>query len=84
MIRRAHGLRIAPSLVALVLIAAAGMHAGVWYLISRHLGLSGAVVSALIALAVIKHLGWFGGAYALLRRRRSTTSGRRLHPRQES
>lgn len=78
---RAHRLPIAPSLVALVLIAAAGMHAGVWYLISRRLGLSGAVVSALIGLVVLKHLGWFGGAYALLKRGRSTTSGPRPHRR---
>ena len=80
MIRRAHGFPVASSLVALALIAAAGAHAGVWYLISRHLGLSGAVASTLVALAVIKHLGWFGGAYALLKRRRLRVSDQRLQP----
>ena len=37
----------------------------------RVLGFSGVVAAALIALAVIKHLGLLGGAYALLRRRRA-------------
>ena len=82
MIRGAR-LPVVSSLVAaLVLIAAVAAHAGVWYLISWHLGVSGAVASALIGLVVVKHLGWFGGAYALLRRRRQTTSDRRLHSRQ--
>jgi membrane protein YdbS with pleckstrin-like domain len=72
MIRRIHDLPVAsPLLAALVLIIAAAAHAGVWYFISRHLGLSGALASALIALAVIKHLGWIGGAYALVKRRRA-------------
>ena len=76
MIRRIRDLAVAsPLLAALVLIIAAAAHGGLWYLISRHLGLSGAVASALIALAVIKHLGWFGGAYALLRRRRAVQRG---------
>lgn len=84
MIRRAHGLPVVPSLVAaVVLVAAAAAHAGVWYLISRHLGLSGVVASALIGLAVIKHVGWFGGVYALLRRRRAATADGRPPRRQE-
>jgi hypothetical protein len=52
-----------------VVVAAIAAHAGVWYLISRHLGLSGALASALIAIAVLNHLGWISGVYALLRRR---------------
>lgn len=72
MIRRIHDLpAVAPLVAALVLISAVAAHAGVWYLIAHHLGLSGAVASALIALAVIKHLGWIGGGFALLKRRRA-------------
>lgn len=78
MIRRLRDLPVAsPLLAALVLVMAAAAHGGVWYLISRHLRLSGAVASALIALAVVKHLGWFGGAYAMLRRRRAAQRGAR-------
>ncbi len=68
MIRRLHGL-LSAALVAVVVVAAIATHAGVWYLISRHLGLSSALASALIVIAVVKHLGWISGAYALLRRR---------------
>lgn len=48
-------------LFAAALMVAVAPHAGVWYIISRHLGVTGAVASALIALAVVKHLGWIGG-----------------------
>ena len=73
--RRLHDLWAAsPLLAALVITLAVAAHAGVWYFISRHLGLSGAVASVLIALAAVKHLGWIGGAYALLRRRRASRS----------
>ena len=72
MIRRIHRLPVgAPVLVAVVLVVAVAAHAGAWYFISRHLGLSGALVSVLFAIAVVKHLGWIGGAYALLRKRRA-------------
>lgn len=78
MIRRIHRFPAgAPVLVALVLVAAVAAHAGAWYFISHHLGLSGALVSGLIALAVVKHLGWIGGGYALFRRRRA---GRAMRP----
>lgn len=62
---------VTPLAAVLLLIAVAAAHAGVWYFIARHPGLSGTVASALIALAVIKHMGWLGGARALLRRRRA-------------
>ena len=63
MIRRIHGLPIASLvLAAIVLVVAVTGHAGVWYFISRHLGLSSAVASALMALAVIKHVRWIVGA----------------------
>ncbi|MGH8261537.1 MAG: hypothetical protein ACREUG_17800, partial [Steroidobacteraceae bacterium] len=63
-----------PVLFAAAMIVAVAAHAGVWYVISRHLGFSGVVASALISLAVVKHLGWIGGAFALLRRRHSPPS----------
>ncbi|MHB8812961.1 MAG: hypothetical protein ACYDAE_06805 [Steroidobacteraceae bacterium] len=63
-------------LVAVVIVAAIAAHAGAWYLISRHLGLSGALASRLIAIAVLKHLGGIGGAYALLRRRHASRATR--------
>lgn len=62
---------VTPLAAALLLIAVAAVHTGVRYFIGRHLGLSGTAASALIALAVIKHMGWLGGARALLRRRRA-------------
>lgn len=78
MIHRIHRFPVgAPVLVALVLVAAVAAHAGAWYFISHHPGVSGALASALIAIAVVKHLGWIGGGYALLRRRRA---GRATRP----
>src|SRR5262249_23807750 len=70
-IRRIHGLPLGSSVLAVVLIVTVAAHVGAWYFISQHLAFSGAVASALIALAVIKHLRWLGAAYALLRRRRA-------------
>lgn len=70
MIRRLHDLPVRfPVLFAVAMIVAVAAHAGIWYAISRHLGFSGVVASVLVALAVVKHLGWIGGAFALLRRR---------------
>ena len=63
-------------LVAVLLVVAVAAHAGTWYFVSHHLGLSGALASALIAIAVVKHLGWIGGAYALLRKRRAARAMR--------
>ena len=63
-------------LVAAVLFVAVAAHAGAWYFISQHLGLSGGLALALIAIAVVKHLGWIGGACALLRRRRASRAMR--------
>lgn len=70
MIHRLQGLQFRfPVLFAAALIVAVAAHGAFWYVISRHLGFSGVIASALIALAVIKHLGWIGGAFALLKRR---------------
>ena len=78
MTRRIHNLPVgSPVLIAVVLVAAVAAHAGAWYFISQHLGLSGALASVLIAIAVVKHLGWISGAYAVLRRRRA---GRAMRP----
>lgn len=72
MIGRLQARSVGPVIFAVVVaIAAAAAHAGVWYYISRRLGLSSAVAAALITLAVIKHLGWIGGGFVLFRRRRT-------------
>jgi membrane protein YdbS with pleckstrin-like domain len=77
MIRRLRDLPIRSLvLVAAVLVAAVAAHAGAWYFISRHLRLSGALASILIAIVVVKHLGWIGGAYALLRKHRAARAMR--------
>lgn len=71
MMSRLHSLpaRI-PALATVALIIAVAAHAGVWYFISQHLGVSRVIASVLIVLAVIKHLGWIGGGFALLKRSR--------------
>lgn len=51
---------------ALILIAGHGI---VLYYVSSHMALSAAIVSGVILLVVIKHLGLLGPAYALFRRR---------------
>ena len=51
-----------------VIILIAG-HGTVLYYFSSHVALSAAVVSAVIILVVIKHLGLLGSAYALFPRR---------------
>lgn len=71
MMRRMSGVPAVAPLVAALLLAVAALHAGLWYLAFRHPRLSGAVASALVALAVMKHAGWLGGAVALLRQRRA-------------
>lgn len=77
MIRRIHGLPVRASvLVAAVLVAAVAANAGTWYFITQHLGLSGGLASVLIAIAVVEHLGWISGGYALLRRRRTSRAMR--------
>jgi len=50
----------------ITLIAAHGV---ILYYFSSHLALSAAVVSGMIILVVIKHLGLLGPVYALFRRR---------------
>jgi uncharacterized membrane protein YhaH (DUF805 family) len=55
-------------LLAGVVVLVAG-HAVVLHYVKLHLGLSAAVVSGVIALVVIKHLGLLGPAYAVVRRR---------------
>lgn len=78
MIRRIHALPVGSFVfVSAILVAVIAIHAGAWYFMSRHLGLSGALASVLIALALLKHLGWITGGYALLRRRRADRALRR-------
>ncbi len=44
-------------------------HGVVLYYVSSHIALPAAAISGLIALAVIKHLGWLAPLYAFFRRR---------------
>ena len=76
MIRRIHGVPVGASVLVAAVLVAVAAHAGAWYFISRHLGLSGGLASVLIAIAVAKHLGGISGAYALLRRRRASRAMR--------
>jgi hypothetical protein len=72
MIRRIHDLPAGPSvLVTALLVTAVAAHAGAWYFISQHWRLSGVLALTLIVIAVVKHLGWIGATFALLRRRRA-------------
>lgn len=72
MIRRILDLHVGSTvLVAILAVAAIAAHAGAWYFISQHLGLSGTLASVLIAIAVLKHLGWLTRAYVLLQGRRA-------------
>jgi hypothetical protein len=56
------------ALVALAVVLMAG-HGVILYYASSHLALSAGLVSGVFLLIVIKHLGLFGPAYAVLRRR---------------
>ncbi len=60
------------AVLAVMLIAGHGI---ILYYASSHLALSAGLVSGLILLIVIKHLGLLGPAYALFRRR--VISGRK-------
>jgi len=52
-------------IAAVVIVLAA--HGLAFFL--RHLALSAAVVSGIVVLVVVKHIGAFGSLYALLRKR---------------
>ena len=54
--------------VALAVVLIAG-HGAILYYASSHLALSAGLVSGVILLIVIKHLGLVSSAYALFRRR---------------
>ena len=53
-------------IAAVVIVLAA--HGLAFYFL-RHLALSAAVVSGIVVLVVVKHIGAFGSLYALLRKR---------------
>jgi hypothetical protein len=55
------------AVVALAVLLIAG-HGVILYYASSHLALSAGLVSGVILLIVIKHLGLFGPVYALFRR----------------
>jgi hypothetical protein len=56
-------------MVMLGVITLIAAHGIILYYFSAHMALSAAVVSGVIILVVIKHLGLLGPVYALLRRR---------------
>ena len=55
-----------PAIVAVVLIAGHGL---VLYVLKSHMTLSAGVIGGVVLLVMIRHLGLFGPAYAILRRR---------------
>src|SRR6266700_2138327 len=56
-------------IVALVAIMLVAGHGIILYYASSHLALSAGLISGVVLLIVIKHLGLLGSAYALFRRR---------------
>ena len=50
---------------AMVLIVGHGV---ILYYVSSHLALSSAVIAGVVAIVVVKHLGWIGPLYAVLRK----------------
>lgn len=68
---KAHGRpRMRPwMLLALVGVIGLAAHSVVLYYVLTHTALSAAVVSGVIVLIVLKHLGWLGPLHALFRRR---------------
>ena len=69
------GLWIVPGVVVLV----AG-HGIILYYGSSHAALSGAVLSSVAILVIVKHLGLVGSLYALLRRRLSQSPDSKDRP----
>jgi len=62
-------LRVRRWLLAALVIALMAGHGIILYYVSSHRIMSAAVLSGVIVLVVIKHLGLIGPGYALLRRR---------------
>jgi uncharacterized membrane protein YjjP (DUF1212 family) len=68
---KAHGRpRMRPWMLLAVVIGLLAGHVVLLYYGVSHTALSAAVVSGVIVLIVIKHLGLLGPLYALIRRRR--------------
>ena len=64
-------------LLVLVGVIGLGSHSVVLYYVLSHTALSAAVVSSVIVLIVIKHLGLLGPLYALVRRRSRHSKNRK-------
>jgi len=65
---KTHGRTFArPWMVLLAVVALLAAHVAM-YKILRHTALSAAVVSGLVVLVVVKHLGWLSPIYAWFRR----------------
>jgi len=61
-----HGRLWILAVLALVLLA---WHGFILYYASSHMALSAGVVTGIVVLIIIKHLGFLGPAFALFRRR---------------
>ena len=61
-----HGRLLILAVLALVLLA---WHGFILYYASSHMALSAGVVTGIVVLIIIKHLGFLGPAFALFRRR---------------
>jgi hypothetical protein len=68
MMERSHLLK-RPSVLVVRAVALIAAHAAILRYVLPHLAISAAVVSGVIALLVIKHLGLLGSLFALIRRR---------------
>lgn len=60
--------RVWITLVGLAILFAA--HGVILYYVSSHLAASSAVIAAIIAIVLLKHLGLLGTLYAMLRKAR--------------
>lgn len=61
--------RLRPWMLLVGVIGLVASHSVVLYYVQSHTALSAAVASGVIVLIVIKHLGFLGPLYALVRRR---------------
>jgi hypothetical protein len=50
-------------------VALVAAHGSGLYYLSSHVALSTTAAAAVVVLVLLKHLGWLGALYALLRRR---------------
>ena len=56
-------------IVAVLAVVFIAVHGSILYYASSHMALSAGVVTGIVVLIIIKHLGFLGPAFALFRRR---------------